>query len=593
MNDTSAASTKRTGRRLISRALGWLAAGLALWTLAIGAFGGVTFQVGGRTISSNDPTNPAMFVVVLVGIAWALAAPADRQRVRHRLAGWGESGPAVLGPAVAGVAALAVTMVGITQGSRAVGGADAYGYVSQADLWARGQMRYEEPLLREFADWPFAPRAFAPLGYLTADDGRTMVPAYAPGFPLVLAAFQRAAGPAAVFWVVPLLAGLAVCATYAFGAALAGRLAGASAAVILATSPVFLFQTLIAPMSDVPATAWWAAALACAFSRWRAAPWLSGVAAGLAILTRPNLAPLALCPALMIVWSESPAHDRSSWLRRGLLFAAGIVPGVAAAALINANLYGSPLLSGQLIVNPGFSLANVPGNASNYFDWLMYTQTPFVLVALAAPWVMTGRNKGSIWTTVAFIALVWSAYLAFMPVDAWFWLRYLLPSFPALFVLMGGALAALLSRAGKGVGAGATVLAVSVLAAHGLSVARGEQVAMMAPGEAKYEMAGRFAAEELPARSIFLAMVYSGSIRYYANRPIVRYDAIPRADVDRAISDLQARGYHPYLVVEDSEVPLLQRWFGPAVTATLLSRPVVKDFGHSSGVRVLDLAPGR
>ena len=51
-----------------------------------------------------------------------------------------------------------------------------------------------------------------------------------------------------------LLGGVAIWATYLMGARVAGPMVGFAAAVLLATSPVFLYQ-LMAPMRDVPVTA--------------------------------------------------------------------------------------------------------------------------------------------------------------------------------------------------------------------------------------------------------------------------------------------------------------------------------------------------
>jgi 4-amino-4-deoxy-L-arabinose transferase-like glycosyltransferase len=89
---------------------------------------------------------------------------------------------------------------------------------------------------------------------------------YPPGLPLVFALFQRLGGRPAVFYAVPVLGALAVWATYLLGSFIGGREAGAMAAVLLATSPVLLFQDLVA-MSDVPVAAWWALQLVCLTSR--------------------------------------------------------------------------------------------------------------------------------------------------------------------------------------------------------------------------------------------------------------------------------------------------------------------------------------
>jgi hypothetical protein len=98
--------------------------------------------------------------------------------------------------------------------------------------------------------------------YLVGRDGAALVPMYAPGLPMQMALFESLGGRDAVFYVMPLLAGVAVWATYALGTCAGGRRVGVVAAVLLAASPTVLFQVTHAPMSDLPAAAWWTVALA-------------------------------------------------------------------------------------------------------------------------------------------------------------------------------------------------------------------------------------------------------------------------------------------------------------------------------------------
>ena len=119
-----------------------------------------------------------------------------------------------------------------------------------------------------------------------------MVPTYSPGLPMVMAAFKAVGGPNAVYYVVPLLGALTVWLTFVLGSRLAGPLAGLLAAAALLVSPAFLFQ-LMWPMSDVPAAAWWLLAIVLAIrgTTWSCAG--AGLAAALAVLTRPNLVVLS------------------------------------------------------------------------------------------------------------------------------------------------------------------------------------------------------------------------------------------------------------------------------------------------------------
>ena len=152
-------------------------------------------------------------------------------------------------------------IVGLTEGAFVVGGSDSYGYVSQAHLWSVGALRQQPALFRQMA--PELPlTVLSPLGYRPSTDGTTIAPTYPPGLPIVMAIFERVAGPDSVFWVVPIFGGVLVWATYLLGVRAHGPVAGALAAVLVATSPPVLLQLTTAPLSDLAAAAWWTLALA-------------------------------------------------------------------------------------------------------------------------------------------------------------------------------------------------------------------------------------------------------------------------------------------------------------------------------------------
>lgn len=189
--------------------------------------------------------------------------------------------------------ALAVLMaaIGLGWGALIGAGADSSGYVSEAMLWRQGQLVVDQPIIGE-SPWPGAAATWSPLGFRPAvSKPDAIVPTYPPGLPLLMAALQTVFGFAGAFLVVPLAGGFAVFLTYVLGQRLFGQ-PGVSlwAAVLVATSPAFLFQ-LMSPMSDVPVTVAWTLALVLALGR---RPFLSGLAIAAAIAIRPNLAPVAL-----------------------------------------------------------------------------------------------------------------------------------------------------------------------------------------------------------------------------------------------------------------------------------------------------------
>jgi hypothetical protein len=78
----------------------------------------------------------------------------------------------------------------------------------------------------------------------------------------------------------------------------------------------------------------------------------------------------------------------------------------------------------------------------------------------------------------------------------------------------------------------------------------------------------------------------SGSARYYAHRPIVRWDQMP-ADLDAVVATLQTLGRRPLLLVEDWEAADLQRRYPTSALARLDWTPRA-DFGTAVRVRLFD-----
>lgn len=65
---------------------------------------------------------------------------------------------------LAAVLALAALYAGVHWGAMVAGGADSYGYVSQAGLWRQGSLVVQEDVIRR-SPWPLAAATWTPLGY--------------------------------------------------------------------------------------------------------------------------------------------------------------------------------------------------------------------------------------------------------------------------------------------------------------------------------------------------------------------------------------------------------------------------------------------
>src|SRR5262249_5385580 len=118
-------------------------------------------------------------------------------------------------PWIAPVTAAIVLALCFAFGTRAAGGSDSYGYVSEAQLWLAGDLHVHQDFVAS-VPWPNADWSFTPLGYRPAAH-HTLVPTYAPGLPLLMAAFLKLGGPCGPFVVTPLCSALLVLLTAVLG----------------------------------------------------------------------------------------------------------------------------------------------------------------------------------------------------------------------------------------------------------------------------------------------------------------------------------------------------------------------------------------
>jgi hypothetical protein len=578
-------------RERIFRALSVLAAISSVWAVGIALTGGFVVDAGLIRISSRNPRNAGIIAAVSAALACVAATPARRRRIlitaKARLIDSTEGllrGINSLSPRVADLVAAAtcaaVVIVGVVRGSHIAGAGDSYAYASQADLWASGRLRIEQPLMADLP-WPFAREALAPLGYRPALRDPAIVPVYGAGLPMVMAVFSRLAGRSAVFYVVPILGGLAVWATYLMGRRFAGAGVGAAGAALMASSPVFLYQ-LVQPMSDVPVTAWWALTLTLVgFGSPSASLW-AGLSAGAAIVTRANLAPLAVVVAAFLVWKAR--RDRR--LRQPLLFGIGLLPGCLVTAALNAHWYGSPFANGYGAFDYLYQTANFGPNLKTYPRWLLESQTPIVALALAAPFFVPrsatgadreGEARATTIMWLAFIIAVFGCYVFYAPFDAWWYLRFLLPAFPPMMVLVAVGIVSIVTRVAGPARLLAAAALVGGIACHGFWYAKSHAAFDLRDGEQKYAAIGRYIAARLPERGVFLSVQHSGSVRYYSGRLTVRYDWIEPKSLESAIDDLRRRGYQPYFVLdEEEEEPFKARFAGTSAVGAIDWPPIAR-----------------
>ena len=577
----------------LRRALLAIACLSLLWAVWLVVSGGVNVRLFGVRFRSRDPSRVALVgfsalagYLVAGGTAGLRAAVQRSRRFADQVSG--RPGCAAF------LIAASVVFVGLQCSTRVAGGSDAYGYVSQANLWLSGDLHVEQPWVAD-VPWPDREWTFTPGGYRPAEARATpsIVPTYSPGLPLIFSLATIAAGPCAMFAVVPLLGGLAVLLTYGMGRRAGSAWTGVAAGWLVATSPAML-SILMEPLTDVPVMAAWAGALYFLQAGTIASVLCSGAAAAMAVLIRPNLVPLA-CP--LFLWLVFRGAGSTGSFRRGLIhgsvFGSAVLLGIVAVALINRALFGSPFTSGYGRFQDQFAWIHVVPNLRHYFTWLLETQTPAALLGFAALAAPSRRlwpglsDKSLLAMFLAFVLVLWGEYSAYLEFESWGYLRFLLPSWP---VLMLGLAAALLAIARIHERAGPPLAFVTVLVLGLWNLHEAQSRGVFAQRQAaRHEAAiGQIVGEHTGPQSVVFASGRSGSVRYYGGRVTARYDFLPPDWLDRSVGWLTERGVQVYVLLDEGELPQFSDRFAGQRTLVALTTPVL--VYEPAGIRLFDLS---
>jgi 4-amino-4-deoxy-L-arabinose transferase-like glycosyltransferase len=530
------------------------------WAVVTIVADGFVWRAGPLRIASTEPIRPLLAGTAAAAWYWWRASSAH-----YPIDGaWATLWLLRLVRAGTPIVVVLGCAVGIVYGTFAAAGSDAYGYLSQADLWRGGSLRIEQAIVRQVS-WPEAAWTFTPLGYKPISDAGTIVPTYAPGLPLIMAAVQVLFGRDAALIVVPVFASLALAFTYALGTCVTGsRAVGGFAALLLLASPMFLAHAMT-PMTDVPVAAGWA--LVCVLSLRAPAPrpFLAGVAAGVSLLIRPNLVLLAAMPVTAWIARRRDRGARPSAIRNIAFFISGLLPWLMAIGAINAYVYGSPLESGYGSFADLYGLHALPQNLRNYSSWLLQTQTPLVALALV-PLFQPGSFRNSMRASArvglfSLIALVSLSYLFYAPFDNWTYLRFFLPAYPALFVLMAAGVRSICPRLPLLARLPVAIVIATACVTLSVQFARDHNVFQWRDHEQRYVRGAARAAQLTPANAILFSSQHSGSLRYYTDRMTLRYDLLAEGHLDSAIRELSVMGRPSFLVIDEWARAELQRRF--------------------------------
>lgn len=459
-------------------------------------------------------------------------------------------------------ACLGMLFVCVRFGSYVAGGSDSYCYIHQAERWASGRLLVPEPLALQ-ARWPDAMSSFAPAGHLPSPTvPGAIVPICPPGLSMVMAVALTVAGRPALAAVVPVFGVLLILATYKVGSRVQTAV-GLASAVLTAASPIVLFQ-VIQPMSDVPAAACWMLALAAATGTSRRGPMTAGLSAAAAIAIRPNLVPLGVVIGVYLLWRGG--RPWLGWPRDAVVYALGCAAGCLLVAAVQRHFHGSPFASGYGDAGTLFASVHVWPNLQRYPLWLVQAHGPLIGLATVAPLVWRDARA---WVYASFCVLVFALYLPYLVFEDWSFLRFLLPAIPVLLVLMLTVVAEMGRRLGPRWERLVLPAVVLTLVATSVRVAERQHVFRLQQLESGFAHVGDVMATRLPRNALVMTSLYSGSIRYYAGRTTLVWDALDASSLDTAVAFAVSQGREPYLLLASGEEAAFRERFTGSALARL------------------------
>jgi len=424
------------------------------------------------------------------------------------------------------------------------GGSDSSGYLNSAALLRAGRLTVPARTIEGHGPVEFGIYSHRPLGFAAQEGTNEMVPSYPLGLPLHLLAFSFLVG---LDWAtIP----LNICSAFAAGLLLyllARRLElppplALAGAITLLLCPLFLF-TALQPMSDLLALVWAMAALYTALRakedwRWALA---CGAAVAWAVLVRPSNLLVVFPVAVALGWSWR------SYLWVGL----GGLPGAFVLAAYNRHVYGSPFVTGYGSIWSAFSADYFVHNAGFIIRWIPGLLSPVVLPALAAPFLPAARRREAAVLGLWAVLLIGFYSFYFHTGETWWYLRFILPAFPALILLALLAVHALgfaqPARRALGFGLLALALAWEATQAYRFDLIYNKS------GEATYRDAGTFANANLPGNAAIFCMQVSGALYYYTNFLLVRWDQLKPEQMKPLLQALQENHRPVYAVLYEFE----------------------------------------
>jgi hypothetical protein len=436
-------------------------------------------------------------------------------------------------PAASAAVLLVIFFIYSTYTQEYVGGSDFYGYYAQSLLLKKGQV--DMPVGVSPAQYP----AIAPLSYFVRDG--KVLPQYPPGYPLLMA---LAGFIGLEFYVTPILGILSIILIYLLIKELTDKKIAVFFSLIWAFFPIVVYGST-SVMSDLVAAFF--ILLALYLYRKEKIPF-SAFALAFSLVVRPTniLFCLIFLPVLI--------RDKQ-WFKFGCYFA---FP-AALYGLYNWLVYGAPWKIGYANVSERFITSVFFHHLVYYARETVIQFTPFLIILIflhfllisfkslqkkqafemtpmkerrqadreaagvADPFEMTPRKNGiEWWFYVSWFLIFFIFYCFWRPLeDTWWWTRFLLPGYPALFFLAALGLKNALDfiqQEWKPTKHAVTIsLAVMALVIIGFFVHYGfthPNIWEKDKGKLYYDIS-KMIAKKVPAHSLVGSVDFSGSLRLY------------------------------------------------------------------------------
>jgi hypothetical protein len=403
-------------------------------------------------------------------------------------------------------------------GARA-GGSDSSGYLNDAKLLTALSFHVPQRTIEGLAPSSLPYMSYIPLGFLPYGSAE-MTPTYPMGLPILIAAaskiFGASMGPHVTLWVQAM-----ACLLLTFMLARAAGLGeGWSwvACLALATSPLFIFMSLQA-MSDMPALLWVTASVVAAIFSRRSflSAFIAGFALAFAVLIRPTNI-LGILPVAFAI-----GFDWRRWLRFGI----GAAPGALVFCALNQALYGHAITTGYGNVSGDFGPQYAWPTMINYLHWLPVELSPLAALAVALPIVLREKAGFILPVLGSWILSFFAFYLFYRYTQqAWWYLRFVLPAFPALIVSALLVADRLLRNGSKSALWAAGILASFLVLGWNIAWTSRLGAQNIGDGEKVYLETSLWVHDHLPANCVLVAMQESGALFYYTKHPVLRWDSM-------------------------------------------------------------------